>query len=166
MGGMYYFDGITTPVGRLHIVVSDSALVRIYFPGEKITAHYERTAKHPLIVRTKIQLAEYFSGARRIFDIPVAPSGTDFQLKTWKVIAKIPYGKTWSYADEAKKMKLPAAVRAVATANGKNPIPIIIPCHRIIPKSGGVGGYSGGTGRKKLLLKLEQHYLRKEKKQR
>lgn len=156
---MLYFDGITTPVGRLHIVVSNDALVRIYFPGEKITVHYERAPKHRLITRTKIQLAEYFAGTRRIFDIPTAPAGSEFQLKTWKVIAKIPYGKTWSYADEAIKLKAPRAVRAVASANGKNPIPIIIPCHRIVPKSGGVGGYSGGTGRKKLLLKLEQHYL-------
>ncbi len=156
---MLYFDGITTPLGRLHIVVSDEAIVRIYFPGEKWTERYERTPKHELIVLAKTQLAEYFAGERRKFDLPLLLQGSEFQIKVWKTIAKIPYGKTITYADEAKKMRKPDAVRAVGTANGKNPIPIIIPCHRIIPKGGGLGGYSGGVSRKKLLLKLEQHYL-------
>jgi methylated-DNA-[protein]-cysteine S-methyltransferase len=156
---MLYFDGITTPLGRLHIVVSDEAIVRIYFPGEKWTERYERTPRHELIVLAKTQLAEYFAGERRKFDLPLLPQGSEFQIKVWKTIAKIPYGKTITYADEAKKMRKPDAVRAVGTANGKNPIPIIIPCHRIIPNGGGLGGYSGGVSRKKLLLKLEQHYL-------
>jgi methylated-DNA-[protein]-cysteine S-methyltransferase len=156
---MLYFDGITTPLGRLHIVVSDEAIVRIYFPGEKWTERYERTPRHELIVLAKTQLAEYFAGERRKFDLPLLLQGSEFQIKVWKTIAKIPYGKTITYADEAKKMRKPDAVRAVGTANGKNPIPIIIPCHRIIPKGGGLGGYSGGVSRKKLLLKLEQHYL-------
>ncbi len=156
---MYYFDGMTTPMGRLHIVVSDDALLHIYFPGEKIREHCERAPKHELIQLVKTQLAEYFAGERRIFDLPLFLLGTDFQLRTWKVIAKIPYGKTITYAEEAKKIRKPDAVRAVGTANSKNPIPIIIPCHRIVPKSGGLGGYSGGIGRKKLLLKLEKHHL-------
>jgi methylated-DNA-[protein]-cysteine S-methyltransferase len=161
---MYYFDGMTTPLGRLHIVVSDDALIHIHFPGEKWPPHYERAPKHELILLVKTQLAEYFAGVRRIFDIPLFLEGTEFQLKTWKVIAKIPYGKTITYAEEAKKMRKPHAVRAVGTANGKNPIPIIIPCHRVVPKQGGLGGYSGGVSRKKLLLKLEQHHLGKTKK--
>ena len=160
---MHYFDGITTPIGRLHVVVSDDALVHIYFPGEKWSEHYERAPKHELITLAKIQLAEYFAGERRIFDLPLALEGTEFQLKVWKTIAKIPYGKTISYADEARKIRKPDAVRAVGTANGKNPIPIIIPCHRVVPKGGGLGGYSGGTQRKKLLLKLEQHHLGQKK---
>lgn len=155
---MLYFDGITTPIGRLHIVASDDAIVHIYFPGEKWSVHVERASKNEIIALAKTQLAEYFAGERRKFDLPLALEGTEFQIKTWKTIAKIPYGKTITYAEEAKKMRKPDAVRAVGTANGKNPIPIIIPCHRIVPKSGGLGGYSGGVNRKKLLLKLEQHY--------
>ncbi len=160
---MLYFDGITTPIGRLHIVASDEAILRIYFPGEKITEHVERAPKHEIIALAKIQLAEYFAGERRKFDLPLALLGTEFQIRVWKTIAKIPYGKTITYADEAKKLRKPDAVRAVGTANGKNPIPIIIPCHRIVPKGGGFGGYSGGVNRKKLLIKLEQHYSVKER---
>ncbi len=156
---MYYFDGVSTPIGRLHIVVSDAALHRIYFPGESWTEHYERDAKHPLITLTKTQLAEYFSGQRRIFDIPLDPEGSEFQKKVWNVLRKIPYGTTLNYAEEAKRAGKAAAARAVGSANGKNPIPIIIPCHRVVPKSGGLGGYSGGEHRKALLIKLERHYL-------
>ena len=155
---MYYFDGITTPVGRLHIVVSDDALLRIYFPQEKWTARYERAPKHRLILKVKKQLAEYFSGERRIFDIPLSVQGTDFQKKAWTTLRKVSYGTTITYADEAKRAGSASAVRAIGSANGKNPIPIIIPCHRVVPKQGGLGGYSGGAQRKKLLLKLEQHY--------
>lgn len=156
---MYYFDGVSTPLGRLHIVVSDSALHRVYFPDEKWTEHYERDGKHPLILLVKTQLAEYFAGERRIFDIPLDPEGSEFQKKVWGVLRKIPYGETLSYAQEAKKAGKASAARAVGSANGKNPIPIIVPCHRVVPKSGGLGGYSGGEHRKALLLKLERHYL-------
>lgn len=156
---MYYSDAITTPLGKLHVIVTDDALVRVLFPGDKASVHHERDPKHPLLIEVKTQLAEYFSGERRIFDLPLFVEGTPFQQKTWKVLLKIPYGKTINYAEEAKKLRQPEAVRAVGTANGKNPIPIIIPCHRVVPKSGGLGGYSGGAHRKNLLLKLEQHHL-------
>ncbi len=155
---MYYFDGMNTPLGRLHIVVTRDALLRIYFPSDKWNQRYERAPKHAMILRVKTQLAEYFSGERRMFDIPLSPEGTEFQKKVWATLRKISYGKTISYADEAKRAGKSTAVRAVGTANSKNPIPIIIPCHRVVPKAGGLGGYSGGVQRKKLLLKLEQHY--------
>lgn len=160
---MLYFDGITTPLGRLHIVASDEAVLRIYFPGEKVAEHVERMPKHPIISLAKIQLSEYFAGQRRKFDLPLSLEGSEFQIRVWKTIAKVPYGKTITYGEEAKKIRKPDAVRAVGTANGRNPIPIIIPCHRIVPKGGGLGGYSGGVSRKKLLLKLEQHYLGQKK---
>ncbi len=156
---MFYSDDIATPLGRLHVVVTDDALVRVLFPGEKSSLRHERDPKHPLIIEVKTQLAEYFAGARRIFDLPLFVEGTPFQQKAWKVLLKIPYGKTITYADEAKRLRNADAVRAVGAANGKNPIPVIIPCHRVVPKSGGFGGYSGGEHRKKLLLKLEQHHL-------
>lgn len=156
---MYYFDGVSTPLGRLHIVVSDDALCHIYFPTEKWTERHKRDPKHPLIILAKTQLAEYFAGDRRIFDLPLSPEGTDFQKKVWNTLRRIPYGKTWNYAEEAKRVGKANASRAVGSANGKNPLPIVIPCHRVVPKSGGFGGYSGGVHRKTLLLKLEQHYL-------
>jgi methylated-DNA-[protein]-cysteine S-methyltransferase len=156
---MYYFDGLSTPIGRLHVVVTDKALLRVYFPGERIAERAERDGKHELILLVKTQLAEYFAGERRRFDIPLSLEGTDFQKKVWGVLKKISYGKTLTYAEEAKRLRRPSATRAVASANGKNPIPIIVPCHRVVPSGGGVGGYSGGSERKKLLLKLEQHYL-------
>lgn len=156
---MHYFDGINTPIGRLHIVATDDAIVRIYFPNEKWNERFERLPEHKLIARTKQQLAEYFSGGRRKFDLPLAPSGTVFQRRVWNALTKIPYGKTVTYAEEAKRLRKPSAVRAVGGANGHNPIPIIIPCHRVVQSGGGLGGYSGGVHRKKLLLKLEQHYL-------
>ena len=143
-------------------MVSDAALCHIYFPTEKWTERHERDPKHPLIILAKTQLAEYFAGERRIFDIPLDPMGSDFQKKVWSVLRKIPYGTTLNYAEEAKKVGKASATRAVGSANGKNPIPIIVPCHRVVPKNGGLGGYSGGEHRKGLLLKLERHYLAPE----
>ena len=153
---MNYFDGMSTPLGRLHIVVSDDAVLRIYFPNEQWTEEYIRRPKHPLILETKKQLAEYFKGERKSFDLPLSPVGTEFQKRAWKVLAKIPYGQTISYSDEAKRMKSPLSVRAVGSANGKNPLPIVIPCHRVVAKGGKLGGYSGGLHNKELLLTLEQ----------
>ncbi len=153
-----YFDGMNTPIGRIHIVATDSAIVRLHLPGESWSERYERAPKHELVDEAKTQLAEYFAGARRLFDLPLGPEGTDFQKKVWGILLRIPYGVTMTYGEEAKRLRKPDAVRAVASANAKNPIPIIVPCHRVIPKSGGVGGYAGGSERKKVLLKLEQHF--------
>ncbi len=155
---MNYFDGMSTPIGRIHIVVSDEALTHIYFPTDAWSEEYVRKSKHPLIVAAKAQLAEYFTGERKTFDLPLDPKGTVFQKRAWNVLRKIPYGKTISYTEEAKWMKNPLSVRAVGSANGKNPLPIIIPCHRVVAKDGGLGGYSGGLKCKAVLLHLEQKY--------
>ena len=152
---MHYFDGISTPVGRLHIVVSDEAVLRVYFPGEEWTERFIRKPKHPLIVAAKKQLSEYFQGTRKIFDLPLAPEGTPFQLSVWNVLRKIPYSKTISYSEEARRAGSAKAVRAVGSANGKNPLPIFIPCHRVISTNGTLGGYSGGLYNKQFLLTLE-----------
>jgi methylated-DNA-[protein]-cysteine S-methyltransferase len=180
--GMHYFDGLTTPVGRLHIVVSDKALIRIYFPGDTWSDDFVREPTHPLIVRTKKELKEYFSGKRKYFTVPLAVSGTVFQEKAWNVLRAIPYGETISYSEQAKRLRQQNAVRAVGSANGKNPIPIIVPCHRVVAKDvklGGslrgrnstgifmvaslpknLGGYAGGLSVKKKLLALEQRFSR------
>lgn len=156
---MHYFDGISTPIGRLHVVVSDEAVLRLYFPGEAWMERFIRKPKHPLVAAAKKQLAEYFNGTRKVFDLPLDPDGTLFQKRAWDVLRTIPYGKTMSYSEEAKRMKSPLAVRAVGSANGKNPLPIFIPCHRVIAKNKKLGGYSGGLHSKQFLLTLEHALL-------
>lgn len=102
------------------------------------------------------QLAEYLAGSRRSFDLPLAPSGTDFQRRVWSALAAIPYGQTRSYGELAGQLGQPGAQRAVGSANGRNPIAIVIPCHRVIASGGGLGGYSAGLARKQWLLEMER----------
>ena len=111
---------------------------------------------HPIIAQTISQLEEYFAGQRKEFDIPLHLEGTEFQVSTWNALRKIPYGQTISYAQQAASIGRPAAVRAVGSANGRNPIAIIIPCHRVIAKSGELGGFASGLCDKKFLLDLEK----------
>ncbi len=110
---------------------------------------------HRILEMTVGQLTQYFKGKRITFDIPVAPKGTDFQMRVWQQLLKIPYGKHISYGEQAKRMGSPKAVRAVGGANGKNPIGIIIPCHRVIGASGHLTGFGGGLDIKRRLLTLE-----------
>jgi methylated-DNA-[protein]-cysteine S-methyltransferase len=110
----------------------------------------------PLLTEARRQLAGYFAGARREFDLPLAPAGTDFQLRVWEQLRRIPYGTTVSYGDIAARLGMPAgASRAVGLANGANPIAIIVPCHRVIGSDGTLVGYGGGLHRKRYLLGLE-----------
>lgn len=102
------------------------------------------------------QLGEYFSGARRAFDLPLAPEGTDFQKTVWRQLSEIPYGTTLSYAAQAAAIGSPKAVRAVAAANARNPIAIVVPCHRVVGSDGSLTGYAGGLARKRALLDLER----------
>lgn len=115
-----------------------------------------RDDHHPVLLQTKRQLEEYFSGLRNEFELPIAATGTDFQQQVWHALTTIPYGETWSYQDLADAIGNPKAVRAVGMANGKNPISIVVPCHRVIGKSGKLTGYAGGIERKQRLLALEQ----------
>lgn len=103
------------------------------------------------------ELEQYFDGNRTSFDLPLRPEGTEFQMSVWRTLEKIAYGETWSYKEVAKKIRNPNAVRAVGTANGKNPLSIIVPCHRVIAADGGLGGYAGGLKRKIQLLDLEKN---------
>ena len=113
---------------------------------------------HPLFAKIEEELQEYFAGKRKNFDIPVAPFGTELQKNTWKVLQSIPYGETYSYKKQAEKLGNIKAVRAVANANGKNRIVIIIPCHRVIGSDGSLTGFGGGIENKKYLLELEARY--------
>jgi methylated-DNA-[protein]-cysteine S-methyltransferase len=134
-------------------VASESALLYLDFIDEKVET---QNSNNPILLKLEQELRDYFVKKLRTFSIPLSPSGTAFQRAVWDTLLKIPYGLTLSYADEAKLFGNPKATRAVANANGKNPISILIPCHRVISSDGSIGGYSGGgIWRKEFLLSLE-----------
>ena len=142
---------LPSPVGALRVEADERAITKIWFhAGEPLTV-----PSTPLLAELARQLAEYFSGERRQFDLPIAPSGTAFQCEVWHALEEIPYGATWSYAELARHIGRPSAVRAVGAANGQNPIPIVIPCHRVIGSNGSLTGFGGGLGVKQQLLALE-----------
>ena len=149
---------VDSPVGQLCLAATDEGLTHILFLAkmDQIPQVVPGTGAAARIVReTERQLADYFGGRRREFDVPLAPAGTEFQRAAWKALADVPYGKTISYAELARRMDRPRAVRAVGAANGANPIPIILPCHRIIGADGTLTGYGGGLDTKRRLLSLE-----------
>lgn len=144
---------IDTLLGSMIAATDGDAIVSLDFADEGTDIP---NSDHPLLLRLEKELGEYFAGQRRTFDLPLAPRGTPFQLAVWETLRTIPYGETISYAQEAERFGNPKAVRAVASANGRNPISILIPCHRVIATGGGLGGYSGGVGKKAFLLALER----------
>lgn len=151
-------------IGDLRIIANAEAILAIEFTpfrgledGRPIG---ERADDHPLLCRATDQLTAYFARDRRTFDLPLAPRGSEFQLQVWKQLAAIPYGETTSYGEIARRLgHTNAASRAVGLANGRNPIPIVVPCHRVIGANGSLTGYAGGLERKQLLLELEQDAL-------
>lgn len=138
---------------KIGIVIEEDAITRLLF--NKTSDHYieKETKWHRLAFK---ELREYFNGERKVFTVPLNPAGTKFQKQVWNALLEIPYGQTASYQDIAVLINNQKAVRAVGNANGKNPIPIIIPCHRVIQKDGSLGGYTGGVDIKKTLLDLER----------
>ena len=147
---------LNTPLGLLHVQASDSAVVAVHFSQASNDIAPEPAPPTSLITARAIaQLEAYFSGHRQDFDLPLAPTGTAFQQRVWRVLQTIPYGKTWSYSVQAEAMGQPSAVRAVAAANRANPIAIVIPCHRVVGKDGTLRGYAGGVARKQALIDLE-----------
>ena len=153
-----YYCYLQSPVGPLLIAGDESAVRRISFPKngkpEKPERDWLEAARGPIADAVK-QLREYFAGRRMQFDLPLAPEGTPFQRSVWKRLEEIPYGETISYAELAKRVGNPKAARAVGSANGKNPLPIVIPCHRVIAADGTLGGFGGGLPTKTTLLELE-----------
>lgn len=146
-----YIDYLDTPTGMLEIQASDQGVQSIVFrdgkPGSVNGNSVTEICKH--------QLEEYFKGRRVTFDLPLAPRGTDFQQKIWAALRQIPFGETASYLEIAQAVNNPKAVRAVGAANGRNPISIIVPCHRVIGSDGSLTGYAYGLARKEWLLKHE-----------
>jgi methylated-DNA-[protein]-cysteine S-methyltransferase len=149
---------IPSPLGALCAVTDGHALVALDFDrGGSDSADVPATAAR-LLDRVAGQLAEYFAGARTTFDIPLAPHGTPFQQAVWQALLAIAYGRSASYGDVARAIGQPTAVRAVGAANGRNPIAIVVPCHRVIGADGTLTGYAGGLARKRALLALEAQY--------
>lgn len=149
---MNYFV-YTMPLGRLTIVASENGLTQILFGPQVI----EGVAKRPsaLTNTAATQLQEYFAGKRHVFDLPLDPKGTEFQLKVWEELKKIPYGEVRTYAQIAEAVGSPKGFRAVGLANNKNPLPIVVPCHRVIGAGGKLVGYAAGIKIKRYLLELE-----------
>ena len=145
---------VETPLGTVTLVAGDRAVEELRLPG---TAPDETVPERrtPLLCRAEKELQEYFRGERRVFDLPVAPAGTPFQQRVWQELRRIPYGHTASYGEIARRIGLPKGPRAIGQANHRNPIPILIPCHRVIAAHGGLGGYGGGLDIKIRLLEHE-----------
>lgn len=143
---------VETPIGLLTLLEEHGALRRVCF-GE-YEGEAERTAT-PLLKQAEQELKEYFRGERKKFTVPMSPEGTPFQRKCWEALLLIPYGETWSYAFQAQCIGNPNACRAVGMANHRNPLPVFIPCHRVVGKNGSLTGYAGGLDVKSVLLKLE-----------
>ncbi len=150
---------LDTPIGMLLIAGDADAVLQITFPSHGKAARaesgWEPSQRGPVAEAVR-QLREYFAGTRTGFDLPLAPQGTEFQRSVWRQLQEIPYGATISYGELARRVGNPKASRAVGSANGKNPLPIVIPCHRVIAGDGTLGGFGGGLPMKQTLLALEQ----------
>lgn len=157
---MLYFDALDTPIGPLLLVSDGAGLVEIGLPehGKLAKPPAEAEASKSKLHAAARQFEEYFAGKRLRFDLPLHPSGTPFQLEVWGALLAIPYGETVSYADIARRIRRPRAVRAVGAANGANPLAIVVPCHRVIGSHGDLVGYGGGLLIKRWLLTHERRH--------
>lgn len=154
------FQVFESPIGPLRLEEQDGQLSRLYFcpePGEERTDRPRgaEPAPSPLLDEACKQLAAYFGGRLKVFTLPLAPAGTPFMQSVWRELLRIPHGATSSYKEVAERLGRPGAARAVGLANNRNPIAIVIPCHRVLGADGKLVGYAGGLERKKALLKLE-----------
>ena len=144
-----YFENVPTPVGTLCVCSDGEAVTGIRFGAG------ETNGGCPVTGQARQQLTEYFAGQRREFDLPLAPAGTDFQRRVWELLREIPFGETVTYGDLARRLGNPRAARAVGMACNRNPIAIVVPCHRVVGSTGSLTGYAGGLDAKAFLLKLE-----------
>jgi methylated-DNA-[protein]-cysteine S-methyltransferase len=153
---------LESPIGKLLIAGDHEAILQINFAKNgkpaKPEGEWQESQRGPVAQAVR-QLREYFAGARTEFDLPLAPHGTEFQRSVWRRLQEIPYGETISYGELARRVGNPKASRAVGAANGQNPIPIVIPCHRVIGANGKLTGFGGGLPTKQALLALEAHQL-------
>lgn len=154
---MLCYDELDTPIGLLRLVADAHGLREIWFPSghhQRVPApHWQRAPAQ--LAEASRQLREYFAGERQQFELALHPLGTAFQQQVWQELARIPYGRTISYGELAQRIAHPQAVRAVGAANGRNPLPIVLPCHRVIGANGSLTGFGGGLPTKRFLLSME-----------
>ena len=155
---------VASPVGDLQLIASDTGIVAILWPGEDGSRvglrDFVEDDEHPILIEAAAQLQEYFAGERRVFLLPLDFRGSDFQVAVWQALLAIPFGETRSYGQIARQIGRPDAVRAVGAANGRNPISIVAPCHRVVASDGRLTGFAGGLAAKAMLLSLESRERR------
>lgn len=156
MAQFLYHQGVNTPLGWFQVYATEVGLTRAWWVQEPETEAYPNAITEQALVEIK----SYFTGTLLEFQTPLAPAGTEFQQMVWTTLREIPYGKTWSYAELAQRKRLPKSIRAMAAANGKNPLALFIPCHRVVGSEGRLVGYAGGLDRKRWLLDWEQRDFR------
>ena len=145
-----------SPIGPLTVRAENGTITGVWMEDDDLPEHIDET---PPLDEARRQLDAYFAGELREFDLPLAPAGSEFQLGVWRELAKIPYGETISYGELAARVGDPTKARAVGAANGRNPLPVIVPCHRVIGADGSLTGFGGGLDRKRRLLELERGVL-------
>lgn len=154
-----YSRTIDSPVGPLTAVATDQGLRAVLWPEDE-RIDFESSpvefSDHPVLDAVATQLEQYFAGDRVVFDVPLDLHGTDFQVSVWRALAEIPFGETSTYGDQAARIGRPKAARAVGAANGRNPVSIVLPCHRIVGKDGSLTGFAGGLETKRFLLDHER----------
>lgn len=156
---MRYYDFCESPHGRILVVAVEEALAGVYFEGQKyhpaLASDWRRDAHHAPLRQAVRELDEYFRGERRCFETPLAPEGTPFQRAIWQAIAAVPFGSTISYVELARRAGHAGSARAAGAATGRNPLTIVVPCHRVLGADGSLTGYAGGLHRKRALLEHE-----------
>jgi methylated-DNA-[protein]-cysteine S-methyltransferase len=154
---MIWFDEMPSPVGTLLLVADSEGVRHIRFERERHALRHERDWQRDRarLAFLREQLEQYFAGVRRVFELPLAPRGSPFQLRVWAALGAVPFGSTVSYSEIARRIGDPGSVRAVGAANGRNPLPIAVPCHRVIGVDGSLVGFGGGLERKRWLLAHE-----------
>jgi methylated-DNA-[protein]-cysteine S-methyltransferase len=156
---MHYYDFYASPQGQMLLVADDAALCGVYFDRQKylpqVATQWRRDARHATLRQAQRELAEYFGGERKQFELALAPEGTPFQRAVWKAISGVGFGETITYGELALRSGCPGSARAAGAATGRNPIGIVVPCHRIVGSNGSLTGYAGGLDRKRALLALE-----------
>lgn len=156
-----YESSIDGPLGKLRLIADDNGLRGIYYQDHKNVPNLATipSVEHPILIRARQQLAEYFAGERTVFDLPLSLHGTPFMQRVWEALAAIPFGETRTYGELARVIGVPKASRAVGRANGLNPVSIVLPCHRVVGSSGKLTGYAGGLDNKERLLRHEAEVL-------
>lgn len=159
----YYLNSMDSPVGKLSLIANEKNLLAVLWEGETLArfkaSHAEIKTESPILLEAKKQLREYFAGERKAFTLNLEMIGTDFQKKVWQGLLTIPYGTSTSYGVLAAQVGNPKGARAIGLANGKNPLSIVVPCHRVIGKNGHLTGFGGGMDNKAFLLNLEKKYV-------